>query len=127
MEQSFQNFDAAWQEVGGHLAQAIREVATDLGGQEFAASVGEAAETEGQLPNPEALRLLQDHYPGAADRVIARMSEIGDEERQGNRLRRCGRAVIAGFASIGEGLTTITEGMAGMHFIPRHNRREDDR
>lgn len=68
-----------WQAVGGFLSAAMREVAIEFGGEEFAAEVSDLAASDGLLPNPGALRRLEDAYPGSAGMVIARMCEIQEE------------------------------------------------
>jgi uncharacterized membrane protein len=96
-----------WETVGDYLSTAIQEVATELGNEEFASGIAALAVSDEVLPNPDALKLLEDTYPGSAERVMARMSEIQRETHQRElaevrkpRIREYGRATLEGFASL---------------------------
>lgn len=96
-----------WQAVGGYLAAAMREIAADLGGEEFATQITDLAISDDVLPNPAALKMLEDSFPGSAERVLIRSSEIQRETHQQElaalrkpNLRRNGRVILEGFASL---------------------------
>lgn len=94
----------AFQEVGMDMFQAMNEVAYDMGGDEFANEVVEAAfDSYDIMPNFKALKLLKARDPEAATRVMSRSSEIQKERHQEERdamfpvrgrLRKLGKALI---------------------------------
>ena len=65
-----------WSAVGHYILSAIREVSSELGGDELAARVILVAQTDEILPNPAALELLEELYPGSAEQVMTRSIEI---------------------------------------------------
>jgi len=61
--------------VGGYLSSALKEIATSLGGEEFAAKIADIARvTNSAWPDPNALKLLEELYPGSAEQVMSRGS-----------------------------------------------------
>jgi hypothetical protein len=105
-EQDFKGFQQDWEAVGGYLSSALHEVATDLGGEELASRVALAATSDEVLPNPPALKMLEDIHPGSAKLVLTRTQEIQQETHQRElnasnkpNLRKYGRAILEGFAS----------------------------
>lgn len=105
--EELQVFKEAWQEVGESLSTALYEIAAEIGGEELAARVAQAATSENTFPNPEALRLLEEYSPGAAARVMDRMSEIEQETQQRMRARATGRGVVSIVQAFGD-LLNIT-------------------
>lgn len=77
LDQAWGDMEEAFSTVGGYLSRAIHEEAIHLGGEGFAAEVAQVASYDSTLPNPAALELLQARDPEAAQRVLARMAEIG--------------------------------------------------
>jgi hypothetical protein len=131
-ERVFQDIDDALRQVGQNMTVAMQEVATELGGKDFAATVlvTAAFEPESLLPNPDALKLLQDRYPDAdaAAEIIKRTRAIADEkyeielaELHKHRFRRYGKALIGGFVSIGGGMASVGEGMSRINRAPSTN------
>lgn len=70
-----------WQAVGNDLRSALNQVASEIGGEEFASNVqllsGEPLQL---LPNPNAFRYLEANYPGFVQVVMDR-SDIIQQER----------------------------------------------
>jgi hypothetical protein len=86
MERSFGNHQDAerlredGERVGGYLSAALKEIATFLGGEEFAAKITDIARIAGTTwPNPDALRVLNELYPGSAEQVMSRAEVIQQE------------------------------------------------
>jgi hypothetical protein len=107
MEQDAHSVRADWEAVGGYLTAAMQDVATDLGGEEFAGHIANLAASDEVLPNPAALEMLEASFPGSAEQVLARSSEIQHETHrrelaaiQKPRVRKYGRAILEGFASL---------------------------
>src|SRR5436305_2106242 len=68
-----------WETVGGHIDAAMQEVAIELGGEELADRIALEAVSDEPLPNPDALKMLEELFPGSAERVMTRMGEIQKE------------------------------------------------
>lgn len=95
-----------WKAIGGYLTVAMQEVALELGGEELASKVALVGTSDSVLPNPNALKLLEDLRPGSAEIVLTRMAEIQQDtnyheldEICKSSLRKYGKAVLDGFAS----------------------------
>jgi hypothetical protein len=72
-----------WERAGEYLSTALREVAGALGGEEFAAKIAETARVaDSTWPNPEALRRLEESYPGSAETVMSRAEAIQQETHE---------------------------------------------
>jgi len=106
MKQVGRSLSRDWEAVGGYLSDAMQEVAGDLGGEKLAAHIAELAVSDDLLPNPTALKYLEDSFPGSAEIVLVRSSEIQQEthEReftaiQNLSVRKHGRAILEGFMS----------------------------
>ncbi len=96
-----------WQAVGGYLLLALHEVANDLGGKELAKKIGDIAVSGDILPNPEALKTLEEIQEGTAKRVFARSSEIqraahqrdlAEISKRKDNSKKYGRNVIKSYA-----------------------------
>ena len=105
-EQDVHSSRVGWERVGGYLSDAMQEVAGDLGGEEFATHIAELAVSDDLLPNPTALKYLEDSFPGSAELVMIRSTEIQQEthERefsaiQKSSVRKYGRTILEGFMS----------------------------
>lgn len=77
--------EADLEAVGESLRIALRETARELGGSGFSEQVMAAAGSD-PFPRAKALELLEACYPGSADRVRVRLSQI--EERSRARVPR---------------------------------------
>jgi uncharacterized membrane protein len=95
-----------WEAVGCYFATAMQEVSTELGGEELAARVSIAAISDEVLPNPGALKILEDIRPGSVERVMTRVEEMQKEiharelsEIRKLSLRKYGKAILNGFNS----------------------------
>ncbi|HET8992080.1 MAG TPA: hypothetical protein VFN31_03555 [Candidatus Saccharimonadales bacterium] len=96
-----------WEEVGGHLSVAMQEVSLELGGEELAERIAIEVATNQVLPNPNALKLLEELYPGSAEKVMTLSEEIQKitQERElaelkQPSLRKYGGALLRGLTSI---------------------------
>ncbi len=105
-EQELTDTPQAWEAVGGHLSAAMQEVAVDLGGEDLASKVALVGASDSVLPNPDALKMLEDLSPGSAERVMTKMAEIQQDTHQHEldeirkpSLRKYGKAILGGFAS----------------------------
>jgi hypothetical protein len=95
--------DSFWQ-VGVDMFQAMNEVAHDMGGDKFADEVVEVAfNGYDEIPNPDALKLLNNRDSEAAMKVMARSSEIQKERHKEeldarfpvrSRLRKFGKGLL---------------------------------
>jgi hypothetical protein len=107
-DQDRDNLAGDWQKVGEFFFAALGEVATDLGGQDFATTITErASRPDTTWPDPTALKALDDAYPGSAEQVMARTEAIQKETHARElaaldtpSLRRYGQAILQGFASL---------------------------
>lgn len=126
------DIEEAWQQVNLNMTEAMREIATELGGEEFANTVMATATTkdEPRMPKAEALKLLHNQYPGSVEQVLERAETIGDEkltsalaEQQKHRHRILGKLLLRGFASIGGGMASIGKGMSGLSLKPFSDRK----
>lgn len=104
--QDSSNFQKDWQAVSRFLVRAMEEVALELGGEEMAKEIRLVVASDGVLPNPDGLKLLEDLLPGSAERVLVRASEIQHEDYQHqlerareSYLREYGKAILKGFTS----------------------------
>ena len=111
--------DEDWRRLADYMSSAMYEVADELGGDEFVATVTAAAGSASIWPNPDALQLMQDRYPGSAERVMTRMELLAAQARQEEwaTLRRevvrgAGRAVLRGFVQLGVGMARLGESMS---------------
>jgi hypothetical protein len=107
LPQDMQAIRGDWQAVGDYLSEAMHAVAIDSGGEEFATKVSDLAATGELLPNPDALKILEETYPGSAEIVMARMAEIQQEvhkrelaELRKPSIRRYGEAILKGFEGL---------------------------
>ena len=105
-EQDFMGLQQDWEAVGGYLSAAMQDVALELGGEELANKVALVGSSDGVLPNPDALKMLEDLSPGSAEFVMTRMAEIQQDTHQREldeirkpSLRKYGKAILDGFAS----------------------------
>ncbi|MDB5171179.1 MAG: hypothetical protein JWO35_873 [Candidatus Saccharibacteria bacterium] len=105
-EQEFAGLQQDWEAVGGYLSTAMQEVALGLGGEDLASKVALVGASDSALPNPGALKMLEDLSPGSAEFVMTRMTKIQQETHQRKvaemrkpSLRKYGKAVLDGFAS----------------------------
>ena len=105
-EQDFKMLQQGWKAVGGDLLAAMQEIALEVGGDELAKDVILAGTSDSALPNPVALRILEDLSPGSAERVMIRSSEIQQEAHQRKvaeirkpSLRKYGKGILDGFSS----------------------------
>lgn len=101
-----------WEKVGNFISMALHDVAVELGGEGLAERVGEAAFSSGVLPNPTALKMLEELHPGSADQVLTRASKLQSETHQKesakfrkSKIRTYGKALIDGFNGIGNIIT----------------------
>jgi hypothetical protein len=101
MEQVGRSLSRDWEAVGGYLSNAMQEVAVDLGGEEFADYIVDISRSDEVLPNPIALKLLEDSFPGSAELVMARSAEIQQQafeselaSIQKTSVRKYGRAML---------------------------------
>lgn len=106
IERDFQGLQQDLEVVDSYISAGIREVATELGGDELAESVTPAAVSGTPLPNLGALTILEGLYPGAAERIMTRSAVIQAEAHkrellaiQKPGLRKYGGAILKGFAS----------------------------
>jgi hypothetical protein len=60
----------------------MQEVVTELGGEEFDNTVTLASASDYVLPNPAAYALLENSYPGSAERAFARAEEMQRETHE---------------------------------------------
>lgn len=93
----------ASEQVGQNLTEALFEIATELGGEGFAAQVMQLADEENSAyPSPAALKMLGENYPEAGEELMKRMEQIGDRKRRESELafRARGRAFLRGMGSI---------------------------
>jgi hypothetical protein len=99
----------AWTRTNDFLARAMREEAFNIGGEPLLAQVTEQLPTDGSMPPAEILELLIAKDPKAAHSVMDRFEAIGEATRQKeldefnqptHKLRRWGRALLEGAASI---------------------------
>ena len=107
MEKDTQALYLDLERVGRYLSTAITEVAVELGGEQLSTRVIEAAVSDGTLPNPLALKLLEEKSPGSVERVMERSEALQKETHEYERkslhqytIRQYGHAVLEGFASI---------------------------
>jgi hypothetical protein len=128
-ERAAQDLEDAFIDVGHDMTTAMHEVAFELGGEEYAAEITATASVPG-LPNPQALKMLQDRDPGSAERVMDRAKQIADArheqelaELKSHKLRRYGGAILQGFSSLGSGLAGIGEGMSRLSVMPISDRK----
>ena len=96
-----------WDAVGSFISASLQEIATELGGEELAESISLAAVSDDALPNPSALKMLEDIHPGSAEMVITRSVDIQRETHQRElaesrmpRIKQYGKAVLRGITSI---------------------------
>ncbi len=100
-EQSQTAIGEHWRATGEYLLGALREIATERGGEDYAAAITTlAAQGKGTLPNPTALAQLDRDYPGAATVVFDRAEALQRaahqrelDELQRTRVRRMASAI----------------------------------
>lgn len=105
-EQDIEAIRGDWVAVGEYLSSAMYEVATELGGEELATQIAKLAASDDVLPNPAALKMLEDTFPGSTETIMERMSDIQQEQHQREideirkpAPRKLGKAMVDGFAS----------------------------
>jgi hypothetical protein len=103
-EKDFQSLEQDWRAVGGYSFEAMQEVAAELEGEHVAAKIAELAKSDDVLPDPAALKMLEEMKPGSGEIVMQRMKKLQREahERENklanqSALRKYGRAIISGF------------------------------
>ncbi|MDB5184218.1 MAG: hypothetical protein JWN38_26 [Candidatus Saccharibacteria bacterium] len=114
-EVAVNHLQAAGEQVAGYMTKALEQIALEQGGEDFAASIAAAAmqEDDSVWPNPDALRQLEDHYPGSGKLVFDRMEVIQQQthaaELQASRprMRRLGKHLVQGAGLLGEGLASL--------------------
>ena len=100
-EQSQSTNGEHWPATGKYLFDALREIATERGGEEYADAIATiATQGVGVLPNPTALSQLDQDYPGAATAVFDRAEALQRaahqqelDELQRTRVRRVASAI----------------------------------
>ena len=90
-----------WHATGEYLFSALREIATERGGEDYADAIATiASQSASALPNPTALSQLDRDYPGSAATVFERAEELQRDahrrefdELQRTRVRRVASAI----------------------------------
>ncbi len=90
-----------WHATAAYLSAALREIATELGGEDYAAIILTlSAQGEDILPNSTALAQLEQNFPSAAAAVFDRAEALQRaahqqelDEVQRTRVRRVASAI----------------------------------
>ncbi len=85
-----------WAAVGADLLQAIHQISEEIGDADLTERVKSAAYNENDiLPHPLAIFLLENHTPGAAERVMTRTEEIGEARHKAEMQELEGKQTLA--------------------------------
>lgn len=96
-----------WEAVGQYLSTALHEVSFELGGEDLAHRIAETIDPESILPNPLALLVIEQAFPGSTYAVLSRAEEIQraahEQELKDARkfsFKKLGKAMLDGFAHL---------------------------
>ena len=127
LKPDYYDTEQLFKSIGRHIHTSLREIATHVGGEEFAAEVSLAAESGDTSPYLASLQLLKERFPGAEEFVMDRAIQIQSKEHERElaelrkpTARKFGRSLLIGFVSIGGGMSSIGEGMSRIQLFPRN-------
>lgn len=142
MGQDLQHILNSWVQVGHSMSLATQDVATQLGGEEFAKIIAAASLSETQFPHSYAIKTIEQFYPGSLEMIMKRTEAIEEERRAKqpqHRLKRYGKALLSGFRhigigidilgsgvdSMGNGIDNLGNGMSHLGYMPSHRENDD--